>query len=158
MTIQTMRRRVLTGAAAIAVTLAAACGGTSAPPAPRDVVLGVDVCEYCHMSVDEPDFAAQWVAADGRKLVFDEPGCLLAWLDDHAGAKGTAFVADAEGTGWLPATEASFVHGGVSTAMGFDIRAFRSRDAAEKVAAETGGAVRDWATLISKGVGNAHTH
>src|SRR5690606_17455236 len=108
MTIQTMRRRVLTGAAAIAVTLAAACGGTSGPPAPRDVVLGVDVCEYCHMSVDEPDFAAQWVAADGRKLVFDEPGCLLAWLDDHAGAKGTAFVADAEGTGWLPATEASF--------------------------------------------------
>lgn len=157
-TTRTMRRRLLAAAATLATTFAAACGNAGGPPAPRDVALGVDICEFCHMSVDEPDFAAQWVSDDGRQLVFDEPGCLIAWLDEHPDARGTAFVADAEGSGWLAADHATFVHGGVSTAMGFDIRAFRSPDAARKVAAETGGSVRDWNSLLTDGAGHAHAH
>lgn len=138
--------------------LAAACGGEAGPPAPRELMLGVDVCEYCHMSVDDPGLAAQWVEPGGKRIVFDEPGCLVAWLREHPGRTGEAFVADAEGGGWMPVAEASFVRDGPTTSMGFNVRAYRSGETAARVAEETGGVVRDWTTLLEEGVRHAHAY
>ncbi len=39
----------------------ASCGGEPAELAPAEVAWGVDVCERCHMVIDDPDRAAQWV-------------------------------------------------------------------------------------------------
>jgi len=142
----------------VALALGVACAGETGPPAPREIVFGVDVCEYCHMSVDDLELAAQWVEPGGRARPFDEPGCLVAWLQAEPSRPGAGFVADADGTGWVPVEEASFVRGGPATSMGFDIRAYRSREAAERAAAETGGTVMDWETLRREGVRDAHTH
>lgn len=137
--------------------LGAGCAAAGAPH-PREIRPGEDACEYCHMAVDDPARAAQWVAFGGRALTFDEPGCLLAWLERNPGATGAPFVADEAGSGWIPAEEATFVRGGTETGMGFGIVAYRSADAAGAAAAERGGEVRSWADLLREGVADAHAH
>jgi hypothetical protein len=110
------------------------------------------------MTVDDPGRAAQWIEPGGRALLFDEPGCLVAWLATRPGVAGEAFFGDAEETGWVPAAEVTFVREGPTTSMGFDIVAYRSRGTAEQVAAEMGGMVLDWKTLLSEGVAGVHVH
>ncbi len=120
------------------------------------MVPGVDVCEYCHMTVDDHGRAAQWIEPGGKAFLFDEAGCLLAWLQARPGAVGEAFFGDAEETGWVPAAEATFIREGLATGMGFDIVAYRSRAAAEQIAAEMGGRVIDWNALQREGVADVH--
>lgn len=141
---------------ALALALLAGCASGPGAPAPREVALGVDACEYCHMSIDDPYRAAQWVRSDGHVHKFDEPGCLLAWLQRSPDAAGAAFVADEEGSGWVPAESARFLRGAVRTDMGFDVLAFRSAQAAAGRAAGSGGAVLDWETIRREGVEDAH--
>jgi nitrous oxide reductase accessory protein NosL len=153
----TLRRlvRLLAGVMALSV---AACAGAAGAPGPRDFEIGVDVCEYCHMAVDDPGRAAQWVEPGGRRLFFDEPGCLVAWLQARPGHVGEAFFGDAEDTGWVPAAEVAFIREGPGTGMGFDVVAYRSPDAARQVAAETGGRVVGWHDLLREGVASVHGH
>lgn len=147
--------RALAGAL---VLLVIGCAGAAGPPMPREIVGGVDVCEYCHMTVDDPGRAAQWLEPGGRALLFDEPGCLVAWLAARPGAAGEAFFGDAEGTGWVPADDVSFIRGGPGTGMGFDVVAYRSAAMAQRVAAEMGGRVVDWEELLREGVASGHEH
>lgn len=149
--------RVLVGALLLQV-LGGCAAGAAGPPSPRELVAGVDVCEYCHMMVDEPGRAAQWLEPGGKALLFDEPGCLVAWLLARPEAAGEAFFGDAGGTGWIPAAEASFIREGPGTGMGFDIVAYRSAEAARHVAAEMGGRVVAWRQLLSEGVAHGHEH
>jgi copper chaperone NosL len=147
--------RVLAGALLLQ---AIGCAGAAGPPLPREIVMGVDVCEYCHMTVDDPGRAAQWLEPGGKALLFDEPGCLVAWSQARPGAAGEAFFGDAEGTGWILAAEACFIREGPGTGWGFDIVAYRSADAAQRVAAEMGGRVVSWQLLLTEGVAHGHEH
>jgi copper chaperone NosL len=134
------------------------CAGAPQPPAPREIAVGVDACRYCHMAIDAPERAAQWIGEDGRVLVFDEPGCLVAWLEGQPGARGTAFFAAAEDGRWIAASDAWFVRGGARTDMGFDVVAYGDVAAAERAAAAHGGSVEDWETLMRQGVEHGHPH
>lgn len=136
----------------------ASCGGEPAELAPAEVAWGVDVCERCHMVIDDPDRAAQWVERTGEARKFDEPGDLVAWLAEGERAEGRAFVGDFAGTGWVPAEAASFVRGAVSTAMGHDVIAYRDRARADSLAAARGGRVVDWSMLLREGVSNDGAH
>lgn len=136
--------------------LLAGCASGSAAPAPDELTLGVDACDYCHMAIDDPAAAAQWITPAGHAHKFDEPGCLLAWLQRSPGVAGAGFVADAGGAGWVPAPEAHLVQGGAKTPMGFGIVAFRDMEDAERRAAETGGRPVDWETVRTEGVADAH--
>lgn len=140
--------------------LLAGCSAAPAGPRPREVRAEVDACDYCHMRVDDARMAAQLVEAGGRVRMFDEPGCLLAWMEAHPGAAaaGAAFVADAATGAWVPAAEALWVHPGARTEMGFDLAAFAGRAAAEARARTTGGAVLEWDAVRRKGVADAHAH
>lgn len=142
----------------LAAALLAACSGAQAAPAARDVRVGVDACEYCHMAVDDARRAAQWVPEEGPPRMFDEPGCLLAWLGRHPGTRGAAFLADEKGGGWVRAAEAFLVRGGARTGMGFDLVAFRDEAAARARAAETGGRLARWEELFREGVMDVHAH
>lgn len=148
---------ILLVAGVLALT-GAGCAGSAGPPGPREFVAGVDVCEYCHMTVDDGGRAAQWLEPGGRAILFDEPGCLVAWLKANPDAVGEAFFGDAEETGWVPAAEASFIRDGVGTGMGFDVVAYRSRAAAERIAGELGARVVDWELLVREGVARVHGH
>jgi nitrous oxide reductase accessory protein NosL len=138
--------------------IATGCGADAGPPGPRALDPAVDICEYCHMTVDDPGRAAQWVEPGGRRLLFDEPGCLVAWLQGRSEIAGEAFFGDAEETGWVPAGEVVFVRNGPTTGMGFDIVAYRYREQAERIAGEMGGHVMNWSELLREGVPDGHTH
>jgi copper chaperone NosL len=71
------RRLVVVTAAA---ALAAACGS----PGPRPIAWGEEVCRHCHMSITDPRFAAELVTTRGRVYVFDDVGCLAAFVADEA--------------------------------------------------------------------------
>jgi copper chaperone NosL len=153
-----MRTRVRSALVALAAAWLSSCAGAGQPPAPREIAIGVDACRYCHMAIDAPERAAQWIGDDGRVLVFDEPGCLVAWLDEHPEARGEAYFAAAEDGRWIAAADARFVRGGARTDMGFDVVAFGDTAAAARAAADRGGSVEDWETLIRKGVERGHAH
>jgi len=142
----------------VALVALAACSAAGGVPRPRDVQAGADACEYCHMQVDDVSMAAQFVEAAGRVRMFDEPGCLVAWMEDHPEAVGTAFVADAAGGEWVPAELAVWVRHGAKTGMGFDLVTFRDPADAAARARASGGTVVDWRTVVREGVGDAHAH
>lgn len=138
----------------VIAALLLACGST-ASPRPRDVTLGVDACDYCHMTVDDVSRAAQWVPVSGRALLFDEPGCLLAWLARNPSAEGEAFVALEPDGAWITADSAVFLGGALRTGMGFDVVAMDPAAAGERA---EGGELLTWTELRRKGVGDAHAH
>ena len=89
-------RHILTHSGLFALMLlfaagAVSCGNSTDSHGPRAIVAAVDVCEYCHMTPDDHSLAAQWVDLNGKTYVFDEPGCLIAWLDSNTDTKGTAY-------------------------------------------------------------------
>lgn len=138
---------------------AAGCGGDAVAGQPRDIVPGVDACEYCHMTVDDLERAGQWVPASGPAVTFDEPGCLVAWLQRNPGAEGRAFVADGAGGGWVPAEEGAYLVGRVRTGMGFDVVAYAARADAAALLRDAGGVageVLSWTELLERGVVDAH--
>jgi copper chaperone NosL len=71
------RRRRLVAAAAV---LVAACSS----PGPRPIAWGEEVCRHCHMTIADPRFAAELVTTRGRVYVFDDVGCLAAFVAGEA--------------------------------------------------------------------------
>ena len=49
-------------------------------PGPRPIALGEEVCRHCHMTIADPRFAAELVTTRGRVYVFDDVGCLAAFV------------------------------------------------------------------------------
>jgi copper chaperone NosL len=65
-----------TGSAAAIFAAALACG----PPGPAPIAWGSDECRHCHMTIVQPEFAAELVTARGKVLRFDDVGCLAAFV------------------------------------------------------------------------------
>lgn len=84
-------------------------------------------CAHCRMHVGEPGFAAQLQLKDGRVLDYDDPGCLVKWLDanpsDARAEKLHAiwFHHHSEDR-WLSPEQAGFV-AAVPSPMGFGLAA-----------------------------------
>lgn len=129
---------------AVLLALVAGCGGGS--PQPATLVLDEDACSFCRMAVSERQFAAQLVTAGGTAEMFDDVGCLAAWLQEHDRPPGSAvFVVDFAGGGWLPAEEAAYVRSAkLPTPMGYGLAAFPDRAAAQTAVARLGGEVVTW--------------
>jgi copper chaperone NosL len=67
--------RVL-GGVVLVVALTAAC----ARPGPGPILYDTDACDHCRMTIADPTFAAQVVMRTGKRYVFDDPGCVVAFL------------------------------------------------------------------------------
>jgi copper chaperone NosL len=63
------------------VLVAAALLGC-ARPAPRAIAYGEEPCRHCHMTIADPRFAAELVTTTGKVYVFDDVGCLAAFLHE----------------------------------------------------------------------------
>ncbi len=63
----------------LVLALVAACGTPAGGPQP--VAWDREPCGHCRMLVGERSFAAQAIGTDGRAIAFDDPGCLMTWLD-----------------------------------------------------------------------------
>lgn len=127
------------------ILLIAAC----ATPGPREVLVGTDLCEHCHMIVADPRFVSQLVTTTGKVLVFDDAGCLATALNDEVVAGPqvrslwvTDFLADAA---LLEAEQAWFVRApSLNTPMASGLAAVATSGQADSLATALGGDVLRW--------------
>jgi len=79
-------------------------------------------CAHCRMHVGEKAFASQLQLVDGRVLDFDDPGCLLSWLDQNADEVHAVYIHHHTEDRWLTRANTAFAE--VSpTPMGFGLGA-----------------------------------
>lgn len=143
-----MTARALRGLVTLgAVALGLACAGTG----PRPLALGQEPCTHCHMTVLTPEFAAEAVLSTGRTYVFDDVGCLLAWLGEQPERPAALWVwSTVPGEGWLPAESAVYVHAaGLHTPMSGQLAAVRAGPTADSLAAALAGTLRSWPELLA---------
>ncbi len=96
--------------------------GSRVPDGPMPVAWNHQPCAHCRMLVGEPAHAAQLVDRTGEAAFFDDPGCLLQYLDDRAPDVHRIWFHDSTSAGWLSSTEVGFVSG-ATTPMGFGLAA-----------------------------------
>jgi|KBSSwiStaDraftv2_1062776.scaffolds.fasta_scaffold1307224_2 hypothetical protein len=108
---------LLVAAIAYAITTS-----STLPDGPVDVVWDKAACAHCRMHVGEPRFAAQIVQRDGATAVFDDPGCLFAFLAAERPAVHAIWFHALLGDGWLRAPDVAFATVPASP-MGFGLGA-----------------------------------
>lgn len=133
----------------LAVLCLAACGGALQP---AELVLNEEACSLCRMAVSQKSFAAQVVARSGREDFFDDIGCFVRWVPEHAQPEETAlFVVDYETGAWLDASKAHYVRcEKLDTPMSSGLAAFGTKERAAAVAEALNGYVLDWAELCEE--------
>lgn len=96
--------------------------GRPVPNGPVEVVWNQQSCTHCRMSVGEPAHAAQIITDAGDVLVFDDPGCLLHYLDGQVPSVHRIWFHNSVGAGWLTDHEVGFATG-ATTPMGYGLAA-----------------------------------
>jgi len=92
--------------AAAALVVLAACA--SGDPRPADVQAGT-ACSQCRMTVIDGKLASQLVAPGEEPRVFDDLGCLAAYLGAHPLPDGATIVVADHSTGaWVAAGDAVY--------------------------------------------------
>jgi copper chaperone NosL len=126
-----------------------ACSTRDVSEAP-DITIeyGTDVCAYCRMTIDDESLAAAFEEERGHTHPFGEPGCMAAWLEQHAEARGVAWVRDASDEGWMRADSAFFARG-QRTPMSYGLVAYRDRDAALVATRPAGAEPLTWAAILT---------
>ena len=151
-------RRGRRGALAAASLAVAACGA----PGPKAITLGDTPCTHCHMTISDPRFAAELVTTHRRIRMFDDAGCLAAFVAEGIGdaqAIRSLWVSDFVHPGiMLPAGEAHFVRSdSVRTPMNTRVVAVARRDLADSLAQSLGGTVIAWADVVAE-AGSHRSH
>jgi copper chaperone NosL len=144
------RRRL----AAAAAALLAACGA----PGPRPIAWGEEVCRHCHMTIADPRFAAELVTTRGRVYVFDDVGCLTAFVAGEAvppGAVHSLWVHDfLRPDSLLDARTAVYLRvDSLRTPMNSHVAALAPGAGADRGQARLGGARLGWAELVREDIG-----
>jgi copper chaperone NosL len=149
-------RRARRGAlAAASLAILAGCGA----PGPRPIVLGEAPCEHCHMTISDPRFAAELVTTRRRIRLFDDAGCLAAFVaagEEDARSIRSLWVSDYVEPGTLLNVEdAHFIRSdSIRTPMDTRVVAVGRRDAADSLAHATGGVVIAWADVVAEAGGH----
>ena len=108
--------------ALVALIVSVVGGGRALPDTPQPVAWNHQPCAHCRMLVGEPAHAAQLVTTGGDVLFFDDPGCLLRYLDERAPGVHRAWFHDHAAERWIDSREVGFVPA-PSTPMGFGLAA-----------------------------------
>lgn len=121
----------------ISFSLLAACSETSHEPV--DISLDSDQCFTCHMGVEDSQSATQSILTDGTPRIFDDVGCMLAYLQETNDEVAISYVIDYDSGEWLDITEATFVHDqSIQTPMSYGFIAFSTEEAANQYIEENG--------------------
>lgn len=128
--------------------LIGACAQT--PAGPPEIDYGIDVCEECGMSIEDPRFAASYRDATGTEHLFDEIGemLVLANMLSHL-EQGEFWVHDYTTQEPIPAADAYYLYGpDIVTPMNFRIVAFATEAEALAFAEINGGLPHRWHELV----------
>ncbi|WP_456451387.1 hypothetical protein [Hydrogenimonas sp.] len=119
--------------------LFAGCGGPkggsglqSPDGKPVDFKPGSIACPECHMDLKGLQDSAELVQ-DGEVTVFDDPGCMVLWMDKHGIDPQTAkiFVYTRDTKRWIPAQKAHYSQTD-PTPMGYGFGAYE-KDAKDRI-------------------------
>jgi copper chaperone NosL len=92
---------------------------------PTEPVWNKQSCAHCGMVLSDRRYGAQLLTAGGDRLYFDDPGCLVLYLQDHehGAAPARAWVRDALTGAWEDARSAHYAAGAHSPMdYGFEAR------------------------------------
>lgn len=93
-------------------------GVVSCAPGIPVIRFGQDACDFCRMTISEPEFAALAVTAHGRNARFDSIECLAAWVAQQEQPPRTLWVTDfATRNTRVPAAQARYYRGGTRSPM-----------------------------------------
>lgn len=141
----------MTGRPAVLLALLGLACGT---PGPAPIAYGAVECEHCHMTASDPRFGAELVTRRGRILVFDDPGCLAAYLSGGTVAAGdvhSLWVTDfLSPDSLIPVTEAVFLKSdSIRTPMDSRVAALRPGRSADSLRATLGGELISWDAVVA---------
>lgn len=144
-----------------AVALAAGIGAGCGHPAPRRLVMGEDACAHCQMLTADPRYTAQLVTRTGKVYVFDDPGCLAAFLDQGTVAEDrvhSLWVADyLEPDSILPVDRAIFLRSdSLRSPMSYAIAATTPGPRADSLARALDALRLDWPAVRRQARPPAH--
>ena len=143
----------------LSATTLAGCGGEARADKPPEIKYGVDTCSRCHMIISEEKYASGLVASDGTTMIFDDIGEMIATVQTDGLNERRVWVHDFDSVEWIDGTTAFYVDShDLMTPMGMGVVAFSSKDAAEKLAAEKSGTVRDWEAMLVEWEMHGHGH
>ena len=112
---------IVLGAVGTAVTWSVVASG-KLPDGPADLVWDKTACAACGMHVGEPPFAAQATTTDGRVHAFDDPGCLVLWIEEQRPELHSVFFRHRRDPRWIARDRVGFVVA-EPTPMGFGLAA-----------------------------------
>jgi len=159
MTARLLRLLGLLALLALVATSLAGCGDEARADRPPKITYGVDTCSRCHMIISEEKHAAGLVAEDGQEWVFDDTGEMIMTVQEEGLNERRVWVHDFDSVEWIDGTTAFYVDShDLMTPMGMGVVAFSSKDAAEKLAAEKSGTVRDWEAMLVEWEMHGHGH
>ena len=90
--------------------LALALGGCESADTPVDPVWGKEACGSCAMLVSDPTHAAQLGTSEGKRVFFDDVGCMAAFIQERGITPAKMWVRDANGR-WIDARTAKYASG-----------------------------------------------
>jgi copper chaperone NosL len=121
------------------------------PATPDAIAFGLDLCDFCHMQIDDRRFAAVLVTAKGRTMKFDSIECLLGYVrgEGHSRDASAIWVSDARHPGtMLRADSARFVDLGPGRApMGRGWAAIPTAADAAALGTSDTATVKQWSEL-----------
>lgn len=139
------------------VLLLGACGDKAYEP--RDINPETDVCYICNMSVTSIDYAAQVVLKNNDIVVFDDLGCLMAYIKQNGEEEiGAAYIRDTNSSKWLNIKDASYAYSAdYWTPMNYGVLAFATEEEAKEYMKEQPGKIVPYNELLTFNWG-VHEH
>ncbi|MBK7338317.1 MAG: nitrous oxide reductase accessory protein NosL [Saprospirales bacterium] len=134
---------------AMSSLLLAAC-----TPKPEPLHYGTDECDYCRMTIVDPQHGAEVITQKGKIFKFDAIECMVHhvqktgpdqfgsfWVNDYTATTGAL----------VDATTCTFlISKNIPSPMGAYLSGFEEKTAAEKFFQEKGGEVFDWSEILKK--------
>ena len=117
---------------------------------PRPIEYGADKCDFCRMTIVDPQFAAQLVTSKGRVYKFDAIECMLDMLEqDPEKEYSHVLVCDFSGRGELIAAQSCtyLISRQMPSPMGAFLSAHARKEDAELFQQNNGGDLYSWEEL-----------
>ncbi len=122
--------------------------------APEPINYGIEVCNFCQMTIVSKAHAAQLVTQKGKQLKFDAIECMINHFRDsnHEENSEVLLVANLYNPGeMLSAKDATYlISPNIQSPMGANLSAFKTKNEANKALDKHEGTIYTWETLKLK--------